>query len=354
MSEENNIEEETEDELDNRDSVAQTKSISFPVLLIGVLSLAAFVVSAVVYVRLNTFIKEQSVTQELQNQLQDLTSTINKISQVNQQQQHMVDNMEGKLDTFSRSITLLSGKQESNSSDLLLGEVEYLLQIAVYRLTLEKDVSTALVAMQSADRRLKDIVDTGILEVRKQLTADINALQSINIVDISGLALYLADIANRTEDLPLKRVKHVETGATTPREVLEDDVSTIPVWRRLLNKVWQEIKGLVVISRESEHATLSLLPEQRYYLYQNLRLQFEMARLSVLRRETAHLRASIDIINNWLQRYYDTSDTAVSSIMISLGRMAELELDPSLPDISSSLEVLRALIQKPVLEIPDS
>ncbi len=85
-----------------------------------------------------------------------------------------------------------------------------------------------------------------------------------------------------------------------------------------------------------------MLPEQRWFLVQNLKLQLETARLAVLKEDTASLRASITTALDWLDAYFDRSDADVANAMESLGRMAELELRPDLPDLSSSLETVRA------------
>ncbi|MEE9575237.1 MAG: uroporphyrinogen-III C-methyltransferase, partial [Gammaproteobacteria bacterium] len=110
--------------------------------------------------------------------------------------------------------------------------------------------------------------------------------------------------------------------------------------------LWQEIKSLVVIKRSGEVKQALLLPGEEYYLYQNLRLELESARQSVLRSDSLNLRSSIDLILTWTRRYFDTSNSAVINVMETLDKMRSVELKPELPDISSSLESLRAYIRE--------
>ena len=106
------------------------------------------------------------------------------------------------------------------------------------------------------------------------------------------------------------------------------------------------MKGLVVISQDNEEAVIALLPRQEYFLYQNLRVQLESARVSVLRRDTSNLLVSIGLIDAWIVDYFDTADSGVDNIRQSLRQMLALNLKPAVPDISSSLETLRALIKQ--------
>ena len=80
--------------------------------------------------------------------------------------------------------------------------------------------------------------------------------------------------------------------------------------------------------------------------YQNLRLKLDIARLAVLHRDTGNLRASVIDIKAWLLKYFNVADAGVSNILESLTQMAEIQLNPELPDISSSIESLRAVIRE--------
>ena len=240
---------------------------------------------------------------------------------------------------LEKHITGLYQQQNNDSLTLTLAEAEYLIVIAIHRLTLESDIDTALVALRAADDRLKSANDPGLLIVRKQLASDINALLAVTPVDISGLALYLGDLAERSEELPLKgAVLERNPGQPVAPEVDE----TQSWWRRLSGSIWQELKDVIVITREDDESVLSLLPQQEYFLRQNLRLQLESARYAALRRDTANVQRSIDLITDWLNRYFDISQNSVANIIDTLSKMRSLELQPYIPDISSSLETVRA------------
>ena len=250
----------------------------------------------------------------------------------------------------SEALASLYKDKRGNNEDWALAEVEYLLIIAMHRLLLEEDVMTALAAMEAADLRLKDLGNPGLLPVRQQLASDMNQLRSVNLADIAGLAIYLAGLVDLSADLLLKsNVLLVESKHTSSSEVNYADVEG-PLWKKLPRLLWQEIKSLVVIKRSGEAKQALLLPGEEYFIYQNLRLELESARQSVLRSDSENLRVSIDLIQSWMRQYFDTNDSAVVNVMETLDQMRIVELNPALPDISSSLESLRAYVREATFE----
>lgn len=257
----------------------------------------------------------------------------------------VISRLASEQDALKRSLAELQQQQPQGNEDWALAEVEYLLIIASHRLLLEKDVNTALSAMEAASARLQAMSGPDLIPLREQITADMNRLRAVNTVDTVGLAIYLADMIDRADELPIKK----------PDAVLQDDsaaadksasAGTESGWRHVLGVFWRELKSLVVIKKSGEIRQALLLPDEEYYLVQNLRLELENARLAVLRHDTENLHTSISLLLDWLKRYYDTSDAAVVNIMDTLEQMETLELQPELPDISSSLETLRAYMRQ--------
>jgi uroporphyrin-3 C-methyltransferase len=279
---------------------------------------------------------------QLHSQLQGLQRSIASLQGQREALSDSVKKLTDRQETMQQSIKKLYESQNRHTIDWALDEIEHLMIIAVHSLTLQKDVKTALAALKAADVRIRDLGDPSLLPVRRQVVSDINALRSVNQVDISGLSLFLADAVGRVDDLPLTKAA-TATGSEKHVKAVDQN---LPAWERVLMGVWQEIKGLVVITRTSQAGAALLLPEEKYFLYQNLRLQLESARAAVFRRDTANFHASIDIALKWLQKYFDTNDAAVSNIMQSLRGMKKLDLEQKLPDISSSLESLHAYMKQ--------
>ena len=311
--------------------------------VVALIALLSFGMSGHLFHRLNTAGKEEKKLEvrmaEAESELSRSTSALAGLNEHDRGLEEKLQAMESAQAALGNRLNDLLRMQSMGNNDWALAEVEHLLIIASHRLRLEKDARLALAALEAADDRLRDMNDPELLSVRQQLASDMNTLKEISPVDISGLALFLSDVVGRVSELPLAPVV-INDDQELPAESEVDPAASS--WDRLVDSVWKDIRGLVQISRTGEDGPATLAPEQRYFLYQNLRLQLESARYAVLRRDSANLHVSADIIRGWLNRYFDVSDSAVSNIIESVSRMSDLELAPDLPDISSSLETLRA------------
>ena len=122
--------------------------------------------------------------------------------------------LQTQLREANDAITVLRENSGRQRSDWLLSEAEYLANIANYRLLLERDVKTALVALQAADERLREIGDPALLDIRKQLAQDIQALRAVPQPDVPGLARRSPRAQQRRV---LKPAHHRHRGATGSR-----------------------------------------------------------------------------------------------------------------------------------------
>jgi len=255
--------------------------------------------------------------------------------------------LQQKQNAQSNALASLYRDIQGNNEDWAIAEVEYLLIIAMHHLLLQEDARMALAAMEAADLRLKNLGDPELLPVRQQLVTDMNQLRAVSQVDIAGMAIYLAELVDLAADLPLKLevISKANVVPSTDENQIDDKLAADPVWKRIPRLLWQEIKSLVVIKRTGEVKQALLLPGEEYFLTQNLRLELESARLSVLSADTGNLRASVVLIQSWLSQYFNTNDSAVINVMETLDQMQKIELKPVLPDISSSVETLRAYLR---------
>jgi len=86
-------------------------------------------------------------------------------------------------------------------------------------------------------------------------------------------------------------------------------------------------------------------------LRQILQLKLEQARLSLLRHETALFHQLLDEAAYWLTANFDAESAAVKGMLESLQNLQQADLQPSLPDISDSLRVLRQYMQSLGIEV---
>ncbi len=240
-------------------------------------------------------------------------------------------------DELRRSVSALYEKETQTSVDWILAEAEYLVLAATQRLALERDVDTALAAMRAADQRLRSVDHPDLIPIRDQLIKDITTLEGVNRTDIEGLALYFANAIDTVDGLPTKPIAE----ESTPFGSVREGEYEAKDWRKLVYAIFSDLVELVEVKDAELPDSVLFDPELRYFLQQNLKLELASARLAVLRRDDENLRASAALVKRQLEAYYDVTNAGVSAIIARLDEAAALELDPRLPNISGSLDVIR-------------
>lgn len=220
-------------------------------------------------------------------------------------------------------------------------EAEYLIRVANHRVQLENDVSTALSALMAADERLRDSGDPLWTPVRGQLAEDIAALQAIVPLDREGLSARLNALSKQVEKLKLSEavLSHQQkTGEHRSKQEFSLD--------RILQDGLKGFRSLMVVRRHDKPVAAMLLPEQEFFLGQNMRLQLESARLALLRADQHLYDDSLRSVKEWLEGYYDAEDPVVAAMRQGLAELIGVRVRPELPDISAAL----ALIKKKAAE----
>lgn len=267
---------------------------------------------------------QKKIESGLQSQLESVAAEAKKVADSQEQLQ--------------RSVSSLYQKEDQSSLDWVLAEAEYLVLAATQRLALEGDINTAIKALKAADERLQSADHPDLIPIRDQLIEDAAALEAVKLPDIEGLAIYLAKAISQVKDLPTKEIaENIEPFSGT--KSLADDAKQ---WRNVANAVWTDLVELVEVKDAALPDSVLFDPEMKYFLEQNLRLELASARLSVLRRDGENFRASVGLVKDMLNDFYETSATSVQSIIARLDEAEAYEFEPELPKISGSLNVIRA------------
>ena len=224
----------------------------------------------------------------------------------------------------------------------IVAEIEYLMRIAAHRLALAGDVTAAVAALQTADARLHDLADSAWLGVRERVADEIAALRAVPRVDVEGMALSLRSLAKRAETLPVLGARY---SAGDPRgasggEPAEGERGES--WREALDVAWREVKQLVEVRRNDQPVEPMLAPELEYFLYQNLRLQLDAARLALLRGEAPLYAESLRSARDWAATYFDQEHASTQAMVAELDRLLKTDIAPPLPELGEALRELRA------------
>ncbi len=242
--------------------------------------------------------------------------------------------------TLDKVLKQLASKQQTDTSEWRLAEVEYLLRLANQRLQLERDVEGAMSLLQTADQRLAQIDNPALTPVRRAIQSEIAALESVAQVDRTGLYLELMAQQEQLAKLPLQQdiqQQAAEAGDTSPMQ---------GGWQQQLSRFGQELKELVVVRKHDQALEALMTPKQESYLRQNVRLQLEQAQLALLQSNAKLYNASLEKARTLIKRYYDTDNQGVANSLERLAKLADKDVRPELPDISASLQQLRDFMER--------
>ncbi len=247
-----------------------------------------------------------------------------------------------ELDDARRMIDALSGRLAEARGDWNVAEVEYLLRIAE-RAALMRDVGSAIAVLRAADDRLQAVGDNRLHPVREQIAAELHALRTANLPDVEGISAELAAISGQLQELPLATAERqsVEQAADQPAET--------DGWRSALERIGNDLRGLVTIRRGEAPAALTT-PERRFFLRQNLQLKLETARLALLEKRQMLYRDSLAESADWVRRYYPPDHSGVAATLQRIQALQAVDIAPELPRLGAALQTLRRIA--PEIEAP--
>ena len=235
-------------------------------------------------------------------------------------------------DTLQNSLATLHDEVGKGRRTWLLAETENLLVIAGHRLEYARDAHLSLEALRAADRQLMQLGDPVYQPVRKLLEGEMKSLDAFVRLDVAGIAQHLGQLATDIDQLPLAPDKR-----PLPPPSSGD--------KGFLHEVWQDLQGLVRIRSTTDIRRPLLLPEQKYYLRENLRLMLYGAQVALLHGDGTTFERNLTTARKWLRDYYDLNAAPVQAAMSALDTM--LKSRPAvLPDISGSLRALREIQRK--------
>lgn len=277
----------------------------------------------------------------------DMFDRLDKLEDASAQQQQTMGEHAQKLAALEETETTLKTGMEKvfnefyrGRSDWLLAETEQLMLIANHRLQLAHDVHLALEALRAADRQLQQLGYPRYLPVRKAVAEEMAQLEALERIDIPGMSVRLGDMGTHIDRLPLTP----ETRQTAEERARHPTVAVEK--KSVAREMWNDINSLIRIRRSDELRKPLLLPEQQYFLRENLRLMLYGAQTALLQGNAATFEQNIQSARQWLVDYYDANAPAVRSAQADLDRMLKAHVSSTLPDISGSLELLRKLSGK--------
>ena len=286
-------------------------------------------------------LEQQKVVTTLEAQLAETNRVANDDSKLEaqialqaQQTKTAVAAIEAQRDTLSQEMKQLADSLQLSNAEIkqqwALAEVNGLLNTANQQLLLAGNVKVALKAIELADKRVEQLDDFRLHPLRALLASEKMALEEITDVDIEGMVLKLQTAINQVDQL------QVVSGPVVA-QIDDSDQQTVtaePTWKQAVDGVWQQVRSLVVIRHKQDGSAAVLVPEQRYFLYQNLKLKLETARFALLSYDVSLFKDSLNSAVEWLNEYFVGNER--EAMVSSLQALKQVSISQELPDISGS------------------
>lgn len=242
--------------------------------------------------------------------------------------------LEQQLRGSQQALLDLQDLMGRNDQGWLFAEAEYLLRIAIQRLDLMRDRDGSVAALLTADRRLAQLNDPALTDVRREFAKTIRALRDVSMVDRVGLALQLDEIIRTLEPMAL-------SPALSQAEVLEAPTSEEERgWAQFPRALWEKVSSFVTVRRHDQ--AIGTLPDAQteQHIYQMLRLRLEAARLAVMREDDERYHLELKAAQRWLAEYFHPDET--TPLLQELATLDEQQLRSDMPDIHYLLDVLNS------------
>lgn len=220
-------------------------------------------------------------------------------------------------------------------------EALFLLEMAQQRLALDRDVETAMAALQSADLRLATLKDAAFAPVRMQIARELQALRTVRQPDRTGILARLATAEERAASLSIRGLVAEE------RRAAGDEPAAQGFPARALAFLRRAFGNVVVVRRVDAASGTVLTREEALLRREHLQLLLFSAKSAVARHDRQTYRSSLASARQWLGEFFDLSDPAVSATLSEIQSLEPIDIDPQLPDISESARLLRRMMPGP-------
>lgn len=250
-------------------------------------------------------------------------------------------------------IQSLSRSRDEN----VLSDVEAALRLALQQAAITGSAEPLLSALRQAEERLARYPQPRMERVRRAVLQDLDRVKAAGTVDVQSLAIRIDESVRAVDDLPLlaaidRRGVSREGLARGPAASAPAGPAGVgaasspgPQWldarvRSLLGQFWEEVRGLVRVTRVDDPEAALLAPEQAFFLRENLKLRLLNARLALLSRQFDTAQSDLRDVQGVLERYFDRNSRRVTAALESVRQVATQARQVSVPRPDATLAAI--------------
>ena len=278
----------------------------------------------------------------LQDGLQDVDADVAALRQSSTSLGERLDAVPGRLMEIEQRLDAVQGGSFDARAELLRTEAEYYLAVANTELALTRNFESAVTALELADGRLAELGNAELAPVRDAIAGELLALRSLRLPDIEGIVFSLGRLSARADELPLRGNLPLNLGSEADAEL---DVE--PGIGRLWLAIKSTLLDLIRVERADDPVPQALSAAERQLARRQLQIELELARIAALRGDEQAFVSGLETAITLLRRDFDSAAADVEGALALLGELRAFDVNPERPDISGSLNLLRARRNEP-------
>ncbi len=278
----------------------------------------------------------------LQDGLDDVDADVAALRQSSTSLGERLDSMPGRLMEIEERLDAVQGGSFDARAELLRSEAEYYLAVANTELALTRNFESAVTALELADGRLAELGNPELVPARDAIAGELLALRSLRLPDIEGIVFSLGRLSARADELPLRGNVPLNR-----RNEADAELDVEPGIGRLWLAIKSTLLDLIRVERADDPVPQALSAAERQLARRQLQIELELARIAALRADEQAFVSGLETAITLLRRDFDSAAADVEGALALLGELRAFDVNPERPDISGSLNLLRAQRNEP-------
>ncbi len=271
----------------------------------------------------------------------------------------------GQLEDLIQS---LSRSRDEN----LVVDIEAAIRVALQQAALTGSAEPLVATLRQSDERLARYNQPRLEGVRRAIARDLDRVKAISVTDIAALTIKLDEAVRMVDELPLLAVAEVrkdtvakpsamaasgapaaapaiaKVAARAASSASEPEAPRLwpsawtSAWTSVAQRVGEEARALVRVTRIDHPDAMLLAPEQAFFLKENLKLRLLNARLALLSRQFETAQTDLLGTQAALERYFDRTSRRTQLAADLVRQVAAQSRQVGLPRPEDTLAALAA------------
>lgn len=234
--------------------------------------------------------------------------------------------------------------QKGNLEKWYVAEAACLVRLANDQARFSQNIPMAITLLQRADQILQNGQTADLLALRKSIAEDLVRLQALPQLDLTGLYARLMALDGQLDQLPLPfNPLKTESTQPSPSPISKD----LPWWKAGLEHSWQTLRQIVTVRNIDATQPPLVLPEQKFFLYQNLHTQLQTAIWGALHRNAAVYQLSLAQLIKWIPQYFDQNAAQTKSVLENVSELIKMNVQAPIVNFADTIQLFDQYFAQP-------